>query len=190
MYTQYTTVTDHCFRELLPATADEASWIMDADTREETDERLDTVCRKHAGMSWDEYQRAMPRPDEASLPGDVEEVRISIPNYDDEGWASEASKGARLVVGPTSAEWAADEREKEECRLRAADRAAESAKPRYVIRDRTGHALLETDSRLVAWWAWFRSRRDGATAHDRRSWVEDDRNWLRCGDLPPGQRAN
>lgn len=63
-------------------------------------------------------------------------------------------------------------------------------KPRYVVRNRDGHVLRETDSRLIAWWVWFRARSDGATAHDRRNWIEDSKSWLRCGDLPSGQRAN
>jgi hypothetical protein len=109
MYTPYTTVSDQCHRELLPATAAEASWLMSADTQEDSDQRLDSVCRKHTGMSWDEYQRAMPNPDDTSLPSDVEEVHITVPNYNDEGWASRASKGTRLVVGPTSLECSAEE---------------------------------------------------------------------------------
>lgn len=113
-YTAYTTVTDHCFRELVPTTAAEASWIMGADTREETDQRLDTVCRKHVGMSWDEYQRARTNAEDADLRGDVEEVRITVPNYDDEGWTTKASKGTRLVVLPTSLEGATEERERQE----------------------------------------------------------------------------
>lgn len=190
MYTTYATVNDYCARELLPATADDASWIAWADSRAETDNRLDAVCRRHVGMSWDEYQRSIPTLDDARFPDDVEEVRITVPGYDDEGWTSRASKGSRIVVGPTSSEWAADERKKEQYRILAADRAAQSAKPRYVVRDRAGYALRETDSRLVAWWSWFRRRSDGATAHDRRSWVEDNRSWLRCGDLPPEKRVN
>jgi hypothetical protein len=190
MYTTYTTVTDCCARELLPAAVDDVSWIACAESREETDQRLDTVCRRNVGMTWNEYQRSIPIPDVARLPDDVEEVRITVPNYDDEGWTSKASKGARVVVGPTSTECAAGERTKEQSGLLAAERAAQTTKARYVVRDRTGHALLETDSRLVAWWSWFRRRGAGATAHDRRSWVEDDRSWLRCGDLPPGKRVN
>lgn len=63
-------------------------------------------------------------------------------------------------------------------------------KPRYVVRDRAGRLLRETDARLIAWWVWFKSRSAGATAHDRISWIEDEKSWLRCGDLPPEQRAN
>jgi hypothetical protein len=63
-------------------------------------------------------------------------------------------------------------------------------KPRYVVRDSAGRVLRETDSRLTAWWVWFRNRRDGATAHDRLSWIEDEKSWLRCGDLPPEKRAH
>lgn len=63
-------------------------------------------------------------------------------------------------------------------------------KRRYVVRDRAGRALRNTESKLVAWWVWFRNRADGATAHDRRSWIERDKSWLRCGDLPPEKRAD
>lgn len=63
-------------------------------------------------------------------------------------------------------------------------------KSRYVVRDRAGRALRETDSKLVAWWVWFNNRNDGATAHDRLSWIEDEKSWLRCGDLPPEHRAH
>jgi hypothetical protein len=52
--------------------------------------------------------------------------------------------------------------------------------PRYVVRDREGRALRETESKLTAWWVWFSNRRDGATAHDRRNWIEDEKSWLRC----------
>ena len=190
MYATYTTVTDYCPCELLPATAGEASRIVSASSREEADLRLDTVRRRHVGMPRDEYQRSIPPLADGNLPDDVVEVRIKVPEYNDEGWTSKASKGARLVAGQTSAESGADERRKEDCRLRAADRAAQSAMTRSVVRDRVGHAMRATESRLIAWWTWFRSRSDGATAHDRRSWIEDDRRWIRCGDLPPGQRAN
>lgn len=175
MYTKYTTVTDHCFREILPAT-DEA-------------QRLDVVSRKYTGLTWEDYQVSFVLLD-AGLPEDVEAVRVTVPGYDDTGWATTASRTRGLVVGPTSAEWAAAEREKGERRLRVAYHVAQSTKPRYVVRDRTGHVLRETDSKLAAWLAWFRGRRDGATAHDRRSWIEDEKRWLRCGDLPPEQRAN
>lgn len=52
-------------------------------------------------------------------------------------------------------------------------------KPRYEVRDESGEMLRATDSRLMAWWTWFRRRRQGATAHDRLSWVVDERSWLR-----------
>ncbi len=68
--------------------------------------------------------------------------------------------------------------------------ATRPSKSRYVVRDRKGHAVRETDSKLVAWWVWFRGRNDGATAYDRRSWIEDNESWLRCGDLPSAKREN
>ena len=68
--------------------------------------------------------------------------------------------------------------------------AMKARKLRYIVRNREGNSLRETDSRLIAWWVWFRARSDGATAHDRRSWVEDRKSWLRCGDLPSGHCAN
>lgn len=60
-------------------------------------------------------------------------------------------------------------------------------KARYVVRDSAGDAIRETDSRFIAWWTWFRRRSTGVTAHDRLSWIDDERRWLRCeGNLSAG----
>ncbi len=64
-----------------------------------------------------------------------------------------------------------------------------TSKPRYVVRDAQGDAVRETESRFFAWWVWFRRRNFDYTAHDRRSWVEDESSWLRCGDLPAAKRV-
>lgn len=61
---------------------------------------------------------------------------------------------------------------------------------RYVVRDKTGRKIKETDSRIIAWLTWFARRSEGATAHDRFSWIEDEKSWLRCGDLTPDQRRD
>lgn len=61
-------------------------------------------------------------------------------------------------------------------------------KSRYVVRDATGKVLSETDNRFVACWAWLRDRRNGAQAHDRLRWIEDERSWLRAGDMQAAVR--
>jgi hypothetical protein len=63
-------------------------------------------------------------------------------------------------------------------------------KPRYVVRAPSGAAIYQSDNRWAAWWAWFRNRQGGATAHDRLMWIEDKKSWLRCGDLPREKRIN
>lgn len=65
--------------------------------------------------------------------------------------------------------------------------SARQRKPRYIVRDSAGLAIRETDSRFVAWWTWVRRRSAGVTAHDRLSWIDDERSWLRTeGDLSVG----
>lgn len=72
---------------------------------------------------------------------------------------------------------------------RAISRHNPLVKVRYLVRDRSGRMLHGTDFRLSAWWVWCRRRKQGATAHDLRSWIEDSNSWLRCGDLPLQQRC-
>lgn len=190
MYTTYSTVTDDCIPNLLPATMDEIDWIRDGSDREDSLQRLNVVCRRHTGCDWGGFVGSEAPLDKNHLPSDTAQVRVIVPGYDEEGWITTASKTAGLIVGPRSAECANREREEEERLLQIADRHYLSMKPRYVIRDRSGRALGETNSRLVAWWTWFRSRKDGATAHDRRSWVEAGHRWLRRGDLPLQSRRD
>ncbi len=54
-------------------------------------------------------------------------------------------------------------------------------KPRYAVCDTAGAIMLETESRLRAWWTWLMNRKAGAFAYDRRGWIEDPKSWLRCG---------
>lgn len=44
--------------------------------------------------------------------------------------------------------------------------------PRYVVRDRDGHRLRETNWLFVAWWVWFWRRSDGVRAHDRDGYIQ------------------
>jgi hypothetical protein len=59
--------------------------------------------------------------------------------------------------------------------------------PRYVLRDRYGHPLRETNWRFVGWCSWFYRRSDGVTAHDRDGdeYVAD--SWVQGGDMPPDE---
>ncbi|HDR9474395.1 hypothetical protein [Burkholderia multivorans] len=62
------------------------------------------------------------------------------------------------------------------------------SRQRYVVRDRAGRPLCETGWRVAAWFVWLAHRSSGATAHDRFSWIVDDKSWLRCGDMPCQER--
>ncbi len=54
-------------------------------------------------------------------------------------------------------------------------------RPRYDVGVPGRAPAYRGNSRLMAWCAWLRHRRQGAVALDRRGWVEDPTSWLQLG---------
>ena len=57
-------------------------------------------------------------------------------------------------------------------------------KPRYCAGAPGSEPVYQGDSRVRAWFAWLRGRRQGVVAFDRLSWIIDPTYWLR-GEAPP-----